>query len=247
MKKIIILFLLCFSLYAEDVSVTSFNIQRFGNKKLNKGAVTDVIAKIIKRSDIIFIQEYQVNDLNLFDEFIQNKLDDKYKFDISERLGSSTYLESFAVLFDKSKFKLISFDKLKLKNCSIARNPYIAHFDKFGIDIIVVHLSPKEVASEMSCLEKSVEDLPQDVMIVGDFNADCSYWRPDYSMFPYYNWLLRKEDTTVASSRCTYDRVLYKGKRSVKAKVFYFDEEYGLDKEKTKKVSDHYPIEILIK
>lgn len=69
-----------------------------------------------------------------------------------------------------------------------------------------------------------------------------------------FTWLLDDDvDTNVATSSCAYDRFVIGGDdmhmayEADSATVFYFDEEYGLDHEQTKDVSDHYPIELLLR
>jgi hypothetical protein len=91
------------------------------------------------------------------------------------------------------------------------------------------------VASELKTLE-SVVNSSGDVMILGDLNADCSYYSPAKSPeFDSWFWAIKdNEDTTVASTDCAYDRIIL----NMQAKDQFID--YGIDKNVTADVSDHY-------
>lgn len=92
-------------------------------------------------------------------------------------------------------------------------------------------------------------------VILGDFNADCSYLsNSKYARLSLVNdsrfvWLINSTtDTTTSPSECSYDRIVVA--RDIarfvvngSAGVFRFDVEYGLDAEQTLLVSDHYPVE----
>lgn len=84
--------------------------------------------------------------------------------------------------------------------------------------------------------------LPQDILFLGDFNADCSYVREeDWAAIrlrssEVFKWLIPDSaDTTVGNSDCAYDRIVVCGarlRRSLKpqsAAVHDFQEEFGLD------------------
>lgn len=83
---------------------------------------------------------------------------------------------------------------------------------------------------------------PQDLLFLGDFNADCNYVRerdwPSVRLrsSEVFKWLIPDSaDTTVGNSDCAYDRIVACGahlRRSLKpqsAAVHNFQEEFGLD------------------
>lgn len=82
----------------------------------------------------------------------------------------------------------------------------------------------------------------QDMLFLGDFNADCSYVREQdwgdirLRSSEVFKWLIPDSaDTTVGNSDCAYDRIVVCGarlRRSLKpqsASVHDFQEEFGLD------------------
>lgn len=83
---------------------------------------------------------------------------------------------------------------------------------------------------------------PQDILFLGDFNADCKYVRAqDWPAIrlrssEVFKWLIPDSaDTTVGNSDCAYDRIVVCGSRLRKslkhqsATVHDFQEELGLD------------------
>lgn len=82
----------------------------------------------------------------------------------------------------------------------------------------------------------------QDMLFLGDFNADCSYVREQdwvtirLRSSEVFKWLIPDSaDTTVGNSDCAYDRIVVCGarlRRSLKpqsALVHNFQEVFGLD------------------
>ncbi|KAM3175212.1 hypothetical protein ACTXT7_008956 [Hymenolepis weldensis] len=89
-------------------------------------------------------------------------------------------------------------------------------------------------------------------------NADCNYLsktrrnklrlKTDYN----YKWLVPDGlDTTVASSSCAYDRIIANGRpllsKASDAQTFNFEKVFELNRKKAQEVSDHYPVEVVIK
>lgn len=128
--------------------------------------------------------------------------------------------------------------------------------------LICVHIKPSEAASEIGGLPAVYDNATatyagvDNMVILGDFNADCSYLsaaamanltlRTDTR----FHWLIADgTDTTVASSSCTYDRIvssqqfadLVVGRQG---KAFDFMTAFSLTQEQAKAVSDHFPVEV---
>ncbi|XP_036890327.1 deoxyribonuclease-1-like 2 isoform X2 [Sturnira hondurensis] len=101
---------------------------------------------------------------------------------------------------------------------------------------------------------------PQDMLFLGDFNADCSYVRKqDWAAIrlrssEVFKWLIPDTaDTTVGNSDCAYDRIVVCGARLRKslkpqsAAVHDFQEVFGLDQTQALAISDHFPVEVTLK
>lgn len=84
--------------------------------------------------------------------------------------------------------------------------------------LAAIHTSPSEAEKEIDHLVDVYDDITQrwklkDVMIMGDFNAGCSYvTKSEWSKIRLatdrrFYWLFGNHvDTTVAKSDCPYDR-----------------------------------------
>ena len=85
------------------------------------------------------------------------------------------------------------------------------------IIIAGVHIDPDVAVQEIDALASVHNDLmahwnTNNIIIMGDFNADCGYVTNKESANlelrdPKYKWLIKDgQDTTTKSSDCTYDR-----------------------------------------
>jgi deoxyribonuclease-1-like protein len=140
------------------------------------------------------------------------------------------------------------------------REPYVTEFKakngKFDFVLITIHTDPDTATQEINDLPKVVEDAKsryqgeEDFVIMGDLNADCTYFKENIQSplrnCDYY-WIINNSvDTTTKSTDCTYDRIIitnpvitdYTGNSG----VFRFDAEYNLNYNSTIAISDHYPV-----
>ncbi|XP_070341301.1 LOW QUALITY PROTEIN: deoxyribonuclease-1-like 2 [Equus asinus] len=131
--------------------------------------------------------------------------------------------------------------------------------------LIPLHAAPHHAVVEIDALYDVYLDVidkwgTDDILFLGDFNADCSYVREeDWAAIrlrssEVFKWLIPDSaDTTVGNSDCAYDRIVVCGarlRRSLKpqsAAVHDFQEEFGLDQTQALAISDHFPVEVTLK
>ncbi|XP_045397157.1 LOW QUALITY PROTEIN: deoxyribonuclease-1-like 2 [Lemur catta] len=131
--------------------------------------------------------------------------------------------------------------------------------------LIPLHAAPRHAVAEIDALYDVYLDVidkwgTDDMLFLGDFNADCSYVRAqDWAAIrlrssEVFKWLIPDSaDTTVGNSDCAYDRIVVCGahlRRSLKpqsAAVRDFQEEFGLDQTQALTISDHFPVEVTLK
>ncbi|XP_062035723.1 LOW QUALITY PROTEIN: deoxyribonuclease-1-like 2 [Lepus europaeus] len=131
--------------------------------------------------------------------------------------------------------------------------------------LIPLHAAPHQAVAEIDALYDVYLDVidkwgSDDMLFLGDFNADCSYVRAqDWASIrlrssEVFKWLIPDSaDTTVGNSDCAYDRIVACGtrlRRSLKpqsAAVHDFQEEFGLDQTQALAISDHFPVEVTLK
>ena len=83
--------------------------------------------------------------------------------------------------------------------------------------LVGVHVSPDAAVAEINALDDVRKEVSKrfkqdDILIMGDFNADCSYVSNAESSKlklrdPKYRWWIGDDvDTTVSKTDCAYDR-----------------------------------------
>ena len=246
-----------------DLRIGSFNIQVFGESKVNKPFVKDAILSIISRYDIIFIQEIRDDKNKAIYELLDllNQGSGKnYKALVSTRLGRGDMKEQYAYFYDAAVVTAEDSYVFKDTKDEFSREPFVARFKGQGREFTLagIHIAPTNVRGELRALPKVKVDITaqygdDNTFFLGDFNADCMYYKATEG-FDFFDETPRllisdAEDTTVAASSCTYDRVLGFGpiqEFASEAHAFNFAQEYGYDLEHAKLISDHYPIEFTI-
>ena len=247
----------------DTIKIASFNIQVFGRSKSAKVEVMEVLADIISQFDIVAIQEIRdktgkaIKDL----EVAVDSLGENYDFILGPRLGRSNSKEQYAYFYRVSTIRAgESYTYIETGDDIIHREPLIAKFfsKKADFDFVLItsHVDPDDVVLELQVFPSIVADAKNhfggetEIMILGDLNADCSYFDEDMNIElrnnQNYAWLITNDmDTNVAGASCAYDRIIVTSAMNSKftgeAGVLRFDEIYELDCE-PKQVSDHYPV-----
>uniref|UniRef100_A0A3Q3X7S2 Deoxyribonuclease n=1 Tax=Mola mola TaxID=94237 RepID=A0A3Q3X7S2_MOLML len=258
------------------MKIASFNIQRFGKNKVSDPDILSILVKIVSRYDIILILE--VVDVSgesvktFLDTLNKSNREHHYTLKISTRLGRTRYKEQFMFLYRDNLVDLVGsyqFDDQVTKGGDVfARDPYILRFRCLNtvledLVMIPVHTKPEDSEKELDELYDVFLNVKKkwrtdNVMILGDFNADGGYVskkdmkhiriRTDKN----FHWLIGDDVDTTASNQNnhTYDRIVVYGDDMLQAvvpnsaKPFNFQENYGLSEQQALKVSDHYPVEV---
>jgi deoxyribonuclease-1-like protein len=251
--------------YAQKSSyyVGSFNIQNLGAKKVAKPALRREIAGIIREFDVVAVQE--VSDVTerapqiLLEEI--NKAGVNYRLLLSPRSGQQpedrTSQEQYAFYYNSARIKAVGEASLfdDSKNNHFKREPYTGRFQIIGTDftftVTQVHTAPSRALPEIKALIhvykglKERFDGEESHVIVGDFNASCSYAKPaqldalEIRKSRDLTWLVGDDyDTTAGASNCAYDRIIIN--RAIKPRFSKWG--IGDDWFKGTAVSDHYPV-----
>ncbi|XP_077993805.1 deoxyribonuclease-1-like [Glandiceps talaboti] len=274
MRGVAVLVLLALSAYCVESSIhiAAWNIQVFGKTKMSKPDVVEVIVAVNIQYDIVAVQE--VRDIDeiavweLLDE-MNAVTNNAYSLELGPRQGRSSSKEQYAFYYRHDVVEIIDAysyadlnDVLERPNHNVlfyAPNTAMGHFV-----FSCTHVRPSDAVAEIDHFTKVNDDAldhwgMEDILIGGDYNADCSYVRPgDWPSISYrtqdrFNWLIPDDaDTTLSASSCAYDRLVIHGDRfnqyyrQNSAKVYYFDEDLGINEDLAKDVSDHYPVEMVI-
>ncbi|XP_061582622.1 deoxyribonuclease gamma-like isoform X2 [Cololabis saira] len=261
------------------MKIASFNVQRFGRSKVSDPNVLNILVKIISRYDIIVILE--VVDISgesvetLMEALNKSNRKHHYTLKISSRLGRTNYKEQFMFLYRDDLVDLVGsfqFDDEEMEGMDVfARDPYILRFRCLStvlkdLVLIPVHTKPEDSDKELDelydvFLHIKKRWMTDNVMILGDFNADGAYvTKRDMKSIRIrsdknFHWLIGDDVDTTANTGNdhTYDRIVVYGDDMLRAlvpssaKPFNFQEAYGLSNEQALDVSDHYPVEVELK
>ena len=250
----------------ETLRLGAFNIQIFGKSKAAKPEVMEVLGKIIRTYDVVAIQEIRDKSqtaLPALVDVVNANSSAPYDYVVSERLGRTSSKEQYAYIYNNQTVELVGTPHTypEPNNTDpFHREPYIASFraldGNFDATLITIHADPDEATDEINALDdvvryaQSTYPDERDFIVMGDLNADCSYFDEDSNSTMHgseYYWCINNSvDTTTKSTNCTYDRIILTNPAvpdfTGGADVFRFDVEYGLNVSETTRVSDHYPV-----
>jgi len=162
----------------------------------------------------------------------------EYSYIVSQRAGTTSSKEQYAVFYD-SRATLVSYhDWTPEKQNEFERPPFEATFtvSNWTFTLYTIHTRPSNVPNELANLENLTGEPSADTIILGDLNADSSYYDEDNrAQFANWDWVITNDmDTTVASSDNTYDRIII---NNATENNFI---RVGIMKDVTKDESDHY-------
>jgi endonuclease/exonuclease/phosphatase family metal-dependent hydrolase len=243
----------------ETVKIASFNIRTFGAAKMAKPEIAGLLAAIVSRADITAIQELRSASGEPLEQFMACL--PGYDYALGGREGRSSYKEQFLVVYDREKFSLLGMETYPDPEDLFERNPLGLYFKAAGgFDFILInnHIKPGDASREIAALGEAVPWFRSlwaepDLLILGDLNADGAYYDETKltGIFPdsRYSVLIgNDQDTTVAESDNTYDRIIitaaaredYAGLSG----VWRFGELYDLESLglRDRELSDHYPV-----
>jgi endonuclease/exonuclease/phosphatase family metal-dependent hydrolase len=217
----------------DTIKIANWNLQIFGDSKVD---LIDTYANKIKNYDIIFIQEIRDEDGSSFVQLCERLPD--YDCKVSSRAGRSSSKEQYGIIYRKN-IQVIAFKDYNPDSLDRWERPPIRvlfNVSNFVFSVYNIHIKPDDVQKELSNLQNEIYEF-DNLIILGDLNADCDYYNPVLNTeFDNWFWLIKdSDDTTVSASSCAYDRIL------VTPPIQNQYVSYGIDKEGiTKEVSDHY-------
>lgn len=189
-----------------SIRIASFNIQVFGDKKASKPYVMQALAQVVRRFDVIAIQEIRTQDNYFIQKFLRDYVNQGsssgvYDARVSQRLGRTSSTEQYAFIFNTATVEVHpNFcavvpdpeDRLHREPfAALFRTRIVAPYTPFTFTLINAHTDPDEVAEELDALyyvyqqvqrspiDGAVED---DVILLGDLNTPVpagSRYTPD--------------------------------------------------------------------
>ena len=239
----------------------TFNIQSLGVAKLAKTDVMEVLTDIVRRFDLIAIQELRSEEQHIIPTFLDmlNANGMNYKAEVSERIGKGRYYEQFVYIYDADKLQVtrdsfVAPDRYQIMHRSL----YVTSFRciesssrPFTFTLFNVHVDPDEIATEVPALsgivQNVVEQMPEedDFIVLGDFNAQSTklaaspFLRNQVAIVPDGLATNTAGNKSIDNITLDYQSTLeYRGNGG----VMDFMTEYGLTQQQAALVSDHMPV-----
>ncbi|XP_031606050.1 deoxyribonuclease-1-like isoform X2 [Oreochromis aureus] len=259
---------------ATELRICAYNVQKFDSAKASNERLMHYLKLVLTRCDISLLQhvvdpngqaiEKLLSMLNRYEEY-------DYKAVASESLGNSPDdMQKYVFIYRMQTVNVTGQYQYRSKQ-SFVREPFVVGFqsknasiDKFIL--VPLHSEPSKAVQEINKLydvfvEVSKKWNNTNVMFLGDFHASCAYVkrsdRKNIRLFmkSEFSWLIRnREDTTVTdATSCAYDRIVVHGQpflRAIKpfsAKVFDLGAEFKMSRSQVVQLSDHYPVEVVLK
>ena len=88
--------------------MASFNIQVFGISKLGKPRVMNLLTDVVRRFDVVAIQEIRAQSNDILPRFVDqlNANGRHYDFVIGPRLGRTSSTEQYAFIYDTASIEV---------------------------------------------------------------------------------------------------------------------------------------------
>jgi PKD repeat protein len=197
-------------IHGQNVSIACWNLQVFGPTKGSNDTLLTYYADKLDDHDIFIIQE--IRDISgVAITNLAAKLPG-YDYIISERAGTTSSKEQYAVFYNTRSTLVSQHDYQPTHQHEFERPPLEVTFtvDNWTFTLFTIHVKPSNVAAELTNLENITGNPGTDTFVIGDLNADGSYYDEDNIVhYTTWDWVITNDmDTTVAASDNTYDRII---------------------------------------
>ncbi len=209
------------------IKIGSFNIEIFGTTKISRANTLRVLAQVATNYDIMAVQEVGSNSNP--SESTATTVMETYIAEINSIAGPGAYSyvrgHQYAFVYRNSTINKHA-SQLYSGSQTFAYVPLVANFSvksgNFDFSMISIHTSPSLANTEIPALKTVMSEVKalyneNDVICVGDYNADGSYysagtvtqgWLNGFDPSVYITAIKNGSDTTVSvNNTYTYDRM----------------------------------------
>jgi len=246
---------------APTLRIATFNLHLFGRHKADNPFVIETLAKILRKFDVIAVQEICTKQQDLLPLLVDriNQSDRHYDYMIGPRVGRTDNKEQFAFIFDTTR---VETDRQQLYSVDdpedlLHREPLVAWFRStaispefaFTFTLVNVHLDAELSDAEIRVLPELVKSIHRDgrkeddVILVGDFGASDS--RLQFLRSAGMIFALEGVPTT-SQGNAMLDNIVMPVKATDefngRSGIFDFLRQFNLSIEQAHQVSDHLPV-----
>jgi len=234
----------------------------FGESKISKPQVVDVLTKVVRKFDIVAIQEVRAKSDSVIPQFLSaiNADGSRYQFIIGPRLGRTVSKEQYTFIYDSTRIEVdpSSVGTSPNPGDRLHRPPLHARFrvranppeSGFSFWLVDTHTDPDEVSAEVNALAdvftemKALRPDEDDVILLGDFNAGPPQFGK-IKQIPGVGWAVSGVTTNTRRSK-TYDNLIFDTRTTTEYTgrwgVLDLQNTFGLSIDKALEVSDHNPV-----
>lgn len=245
-----------------SIRIATFNIQVFGVSKLAKPAVMEILADVVRKFDVVAIQEIRATSDDILPRFVEiiNSTGRHYDYVIGPRLGRTNSKEQYAYVYDA---QTVECDRQSLYTVHdpddlLHREPLVASFrargpppeQAFTFTLINIHTDPDDVPNEIAALAQVYRSVrsdgrgEDDILLLGDLNANDKQFGA-LGQLPSMMWAISGVPTNTRGTK-QYDNILFNRIATVeytgRAGVLDLLREYNLTQEQALQISDHLPV-----
>ena len=246
----------------DAVLIASFNIQVFGESKIAKQQVVNVLAQVVRNFDIVAIQEVRAKSDGVIPEFVKavNADGSRYHYVIGPRLGRTVSKEQYAFVYDTNRIEVdaTSIGTAANPGDRLHRPPLYCRFRTrinpaeraFSFWLVDTHTDPDEVPQEVDALAevfvtmRTVRPDEDDVILLGDLNAGPPQFGK-IRQIPGITCAVSGVTTNTRRSK-TYDNLIFARPATSEYLgawgVLDLQSRYGLSLDQALEVSDHNPV-----
>jgi deoxyribonuclease-1-like protein len=250
------------------ITIASFNIRDFGDKKLSDQRIAMTLALIVSKFDVVAIQEISTKNEQHMELFVRmiNSTGRKYDYVVGPRIGNTAQKEQYAYVFNKEKIMVDRTTTYTVGDPDnlLHREPWVASFSTtiqpansaFTFTLVNVHTDPSspvlqhelEALAEVYRAVRRAGGNEDDVIMLGDFNAsDQQMAKTRLGLIPDLKALISGSGVfTNTRQNQLYDNLLihvpstseYMGRSG----VYNYTTEANMTMEQAELVSDHFPV-----
>lgn len=246
----------------DAILIGSFNIQVFGESKIENQRVAEILAKVVRRFDVVAIQEVRAKATDFIPYFVRIVNSDGSQYDsvVGPRLGRTNSKEQYAFLFDTRRIEVArkSVYTVDDPHDLLHREPLVARFrvkgvpaqEAFTFSLVNIHTDPDETDVELDALDDVFRIVQNDgageddVILLGDLNVDERKFG-ELGRVPGIQWAISGLKTNTRQTHA-YDNILFDRRATAeftgRSGIFDLKTEYGLSLEEALQVSDHFPV-----
>jgi len=245
---------------SETITIASWNLKNLGPTKMNDPDRINVIVDVLKKYDMIAIQEVQDVSLGLPNELINKLNADGANYNVvsSDRVGRGNRKEQYLFVYNDDIIDPITGTTGYgiEPNDEFAREPFYAMFraGNFDFYLMNIHTDPDDVNIEIPALANAYRALQDytttedDIILLGDFNgkapgvsAGSNITMDAIATISNIVFSIMEETNTRGGR--AYDNIIfqsnYTSEYSGLSGVYTFWTDYGLDEDGGFTISDH--------